>query len=212
MNILLQIYQKYIELNPEDIVDQYLKDELDELFEVIYIPVSEDDIPYVKHLLLSAKGTTEVLELMKSHLGIDMTYEYDSFTLQLDLSLITSTDPNRLRIRLSNFTNTLLYYHNMKLKVRKLVMLIKQVLGKLTTQIQLLPFKFHEVTNYKPSCTFPVRKIVNQLATNQVWMYCSKEPILGRVVYLDKELTMLPEDGTYLIGGRLYNLKQGQLW
>jgi hypothetical protein len=87
----------------------------------------ESCISYLSRLFYSVKGTFQVLEFMKSYLGLDIEYKYTVKNLKLTIKEITLTeiDEKVYYDSLVDFLKALLYFQNVEIKIE----LIKLHLG-----------------------------------------------------------------------------------
>lgn len=143
LELLLEEYDLIIE---DPSIDKLVYDAVYDFVSLLDLSVDPVELKYIIRLLYTNKGTTEVLELMKSHLGIDVDYTYNVVNLSLTIHSITTSNPNNLNSKLNMFLHVLLYYHELVIIFEKVIFLIKQKLDTYYNHLNVETYNEYEVT------------------------------------------------------------------
>lgn len=143
---LLKLSEAYDSKFGEAPLDNYIYDSVRDFIDTITSERTQFEKNYLIRLFYCNKGTTEIFELLKTHLDIDVSYTYDGVNLDLVIHTISTTDPNLLDHRFTQFLYHLVYYHELSIIYETLIFLIKQKLGKVYTKIDVITYKTYIAT------------------------------------------------------------------
>lgn len=107
----------------------------------IFTDLDEIEKAYIVRLFYCAKGTTEVLELLRDKLNVITTYDYNVTNLTITVEEVTTTDPNLLDYRFKAFLNWLLYFLQLEIDYKTLIYIIQATLDKLYNKTQTITYR-----------------------------------------------------------------------
>lgn len=117
-----------------------LKLPVDEFIDCITLNLDESNLDYVKEIIWKAKGTTEVLELTKKYLDIDLDYNYTVNNLEVTINSISTTDPGNILSKFESYLYYLLHYFQLTSTIEKLNIKIEEELDTLTFKTKLITY------------------------------------------------------------------------
>lgn len=139
LNAMEQMLLKYESNLDEVTLEQVTYDAVKQFIEITHMETQ--NIDYLTQLFYSSKGTILVMEYMQKFLNMELTYEYDGESLDLDIIMITTSDPTDVYNKLYLFLNTLLYFHEIDLIFQELKYII---IGTLKEKIDVNEFVYNE--------------------------------------------------------------------
>lgn len=146
VSILSNLASDYKLTSVDESLDDYVYDVVKTFINSINLEVSDFEKSYLQRLFYCNKGTSNVFLLLKSHLGIDIEYSYDGVNLDLVIHSISTSDPNLLDRRFTEFLYHLVYYYELSIIYETLIFLVRQKLSKIYTKIDIIRYKEFNVT------------------------------------------------------------------